>query len=63
MSFNAQTNFLTVTPVTTDFGTFNLDVSVKTIYDGMAPSVKINSYLLTIYRLEIGSGAILDQSY
>jgi hypothetical protein len=38
MDFNLQTNILTVTPGPTDIGTFNLDFSVKTLFDGMAPS-------------------------
>ena len=62
MSFNATTKILTVTPGPTDFGTFILDVSVKTIYDGMAPSLKVNSYVLTIYKPEIGSGTIPNQT-
>ena len=38
MSFNAATNNLTVNPGPNDFGTFTLDFTVKTKYDGMAPS-------------------------
>ena len=63
MSYNAITKTLTVTPGPTDFGTFILDVSVSTIYDGMAPSLKVNSHVLTIYRTEIGSGTIANQTY
>ena len=62
MSFNATTKILMVTPGPTDFGTFILDVSVKTIYDGMAPSLKVNSHVLTIYKTEIGSGTIQNQT-
>jgi hypothetical protein len=38
MSFNTANNVLTVTPGPTNFGTFILDFTVKTIYDGMAAS-------------------------
>ena len=62
MIFDATSKNLTVTPGPNDYGTFIIDVSVKTIYDGMAPSLKVNSHVLTIYRIEIGSGAITNQN-
>ena len=64
MSFNAATNILTVTPGPTDFGTYTLDFSVKTVFDGMAPSQNYTlTKVLKIYKLNIGSGTILDQTY
>jgi hypothetical protein len=63
MSFNPTSKILTVKPGPIDIGTFILEVSVKTIYDGMAPSLKVKLHVLKIYRLEIGSGAIIDQNY
>jgi hypothetical protein len=60
MSFNETSKILTVTPGPINFGTYILDVSVKTIYDGMTPSLKLNSHLLTIYRTEIGSGTVAN---
>ena len=62
MSFNASLKILTVNLGPNDNGTFILDVSVKTIYDGMAPSLKVNSHLLTIYKIQIGLGTITDQT-
>jgi hypothetical protein len=59
MSFNAVTNALTVNPALSDIGTFTLDFTVKTVYDGMAPSQSAtNSKVLTI--LHPCSAAIID---
>ena len=63
MSFNATTKILTVTPGPNDFGTFILNVSVKTIYDGMARQSLTITKVLTIYRTEIGSGTVANQNY
>jgi hypothetical protein len=38
MNFSPATNRLTVTPELTDFGTFTLQFTVKTFYDGLAAS-------------------------
>ena len=38
ISFNKETNNLNVTPGSSDFGTFMLDFTVKTHFDGLAPT-------------------------
>ena len=58
MNFDATAKILTVTPGTADHGSYTLSISYLTIFDGMAPSLKLKSYGLSIYRLEIGSGTI-----
>ena len=63
MSFNSITNNLTVTPGVADFGLYTLQITYTSDYDGMNPSLKANSHVLTIYRTEIGSGTILNQTY
>ena len=62
MSFDAVTKNLTVNPGLGDFGSYILDVSFSSDYDGFDPStlVKTKSHAITIYRLEIGSGKITN---
>jgi hypothetical protein len=38
MDYDTATNVLTVTPGPTNFGIFTLNFTVKTKYDGIAPS-------------------------
>ena len=63
MIYNAATKSLTVTPGAADFGSYALEISYSTIFDGLAPSLKSQSFVFIIYKLEIGSGTILDQTY
>ena len=60
MSFNISTNILTVTPETADIDLYTLDASFSRITDGidLSSTYNLKSHLITIYRLEIGSGTI-----
>lgn len=44
MLFNVSTKILTVSPGASDFGSYSLTASYKTIYDGMEPSLKSRNY-------------------
>ena len=60
MSFDASTKILTVSPGALDFGSYTLNVSYSTTFDGLAPGSKVYSPIFTIYRLEIGAGTITN---
>ena len=62
MNFDAVTKTLTVNPGIADIGSYTLDVSYTSDYDGMSASSKLKSHVVTIYRVEIGSGTITNQS-
>lgn len=51
MSFNSATNNLSVNPGLTNFGTFTLEFTVKTVYDGMASSQSLTvTKILTVSK-------------
>ena len=54
MSYNTTTKNLTVTPGAADIGSYTLEISYSTIFDGMAPSAKVQSFVFVVYTLEIG---------
>ena len=63
MSYNQAAKSLIVTPGVADVGSYTLEISYSTIFDGLAPSLKSQSLIFKVYRLEIGSGTIFDQTY
>ena len=54
MSYNTTTKNLTVMPGAADIGSYTLEISYSTIFDGMAPSAKVQSFVFVVYTLEIG---------